>query len=256
MVKKAFTINQFRTKEEINSYKELLEKGIYQGIEIFYPYELSKDNYDTYTASLKELMVYNPEVVLHLPFGKKNNLLSSDGAFVLERLKNAIDYGITFGAKKFTLHLGYVNDDRTKDINNIINILKDLVNHSKDAYIMIENMPSIIELGYSPKEIKYIISKVNSPQLKFILDTGHANVSTFTIKDYLIELSDLLMHVHLNDNNGLRDEHARIGNGNIDFVSFFKDNKDYNELYCSEILYKTKDDLVMYASDIDKSYNS
>ena len=74
MVKKCFTINQFRTRNEINSYKILLEKNIFQGIEIFYPYDTGDEGFINYTKGIKELLKYNPEVVMHLPYGPKNDL--------------------------------------------------------------------------------------------------------------------------------------------------------------------------------------
>ncbi|MFA5543397.1 MAG: sugar phosphate isomerase/epimerase family protein [Bacilli bacterium] len=256
MVKKAFTINQFRTAEEINSYKELLVNNIYQAIEIFYPYDRDDEAKMVYTNSIKSLLEYNPEVVLHLPFGKNNNLLINEDGIIISRIKDSIDYGKSLKAKKFTLHLGYATNNRSEDIMRIIEILKELTLYDKDIFIMIENMPSNNELGYSPKEIRYIIDAVGMDNLKFILDTGHANVSQFTISDYLTLLKNDLYHVHLNDNKGFKDEHARIGSGNIDFKTFFKENINYKELYCSEIIYKDKEDLLQYALDIDNCLNS
>ena len=48
MIRKCFTVNPNRTKEEINSYEVLLEKGIYVGVEIFYPYQKSLEHIEMY----------------------------------------------------------------------------------------------------------------------------------------------------------------------------------------------------------------
>lgn len=254
MAKIAFTINQFRTKEEIESFGQLLANNLYQGIEIFYPYSRDKNGYDEYTVAITKLLIFNPEVVLHLPFGAKNNLLDDRDGNILRRLKDAIDYGKSLRATKFTLHLGESFGRRDDAIERLVYLVKDLCKYAGDSFIMIENMPSSRELGYSPKEIKYIIERSNCFNLKFILDTGHANVSEYLIDDYLFELREELMHVHINDNNGLRDEHVRIGLGDIDFKKFIANNKDYKNLYCLEIIYKDKDDLVLYANDLNKFF--
>ena len=38
-MRKCFTVNPNRTKEEIAAYEVLLKNNIYQGVEIFYPYK-------------------------------------------------------------------------------------------------------------------------------------------------------------------------------------------------------------------------
>ena len=120
--------------------------------------------------------------------------------------------------------------------------------------VMIENMPQDNELGYSPYEIKEIIDKVNLDNLKFILDTGHAHVSSYSNIEYIEVLKDKLYHMHFSDNNGSTDQHKRIGLGNIDFVEIFKKLHEinYDELHCMEVIFKKADELREFATDIEK----
>ena len=74
MIKKCFTINQNRTTEEFQSYHQLFEKNLFQAIEIFYPYDKSIEQMETYEKNVLDLMKYNIEVVLHLPHGVKIDL--------------------------------------------------------------------------------------------------------------------------------------------------------------------------------------
>ena len=53
--------------------------------------------------------------------------------------------------------------------------------------IMIENMQDLENLVIVWWNIKYY-KKVNKDNLKFILDTGHANVSSYKIADYVYTL--------------------------------------------------------------------
>lgn len=260
-MKKCFTINPNRTIDEIRSYHPLFVDNLYQAIEIFYPFTLEKERIDLYTTGINELLAKfeNLEVVMHLPHGPKNNLCDLEGFNeIVKIMKDGMDYSSQFGIKKLTLHLGIVNKnlDRSIYINHIKNVLVDLCSYAKkyDMNIMIENMPGFGELGYSPNEILDIINRVNMDNLKFILDTGHANVSEYEINEYINLLKDYLMHLHLSDNSGVRDEHAKLGLGNIDFYEFIKlmKNINYNELYCLEILFNSVQELETNANALDK----
>ena len=55
-MKKCFTINQMRTREDFLLYMELLEKGIYQGVELFYPYNQGNAQIKQYTESVYEII--------------------------------------------------------------------------------------------------------------------------------------------------------------------------------------------------------
>ena len=247
-----FTINPRRTLSEIRSFKELLANKIYHGIEIFYPYDESPLQKEEYQRGIKELLEEKPEVVLHLPFGKENdlcNLLTYQET--LMRLIDALDYGKSFGVKKYTLHLGYLQGERSLLLKHLITPLNILCKAS-DGLIMIENMPRESELGYSPEEIKSLIDQVNKKNLGFIYDTGHGNISSYSLQDYFTILKKHLQHIHLNDNKGFIDEHKPIGYGTVDFKQLLSLNSDYTGLYCLEIIYQTVLDLQEYA----KSFNN
>jgi len=263
-MKKCFTINPQRTTEEFLSYHQLFDENIYQAIEIFYPYNLDLERQKIYTNNISDIQSKYPrlEIVMHLPHGPKNDLCDLEKYDeTLKILKDGIKYTSQFNTKKLTLHLGYVNNETSRDtyINHIVKVLKDLCRYADNfnMNIMIENMPGIKEMGYSPDEILQIIGQVNQSNLKFIFDTGHANVSEYNPTDYIYKLKDYLYHLHFNDNSGVKDQHIRLGLGNIDFSKIFKALKEinYQELYCMEVLYNNSEDLVLYSKDLD-FYNS
>ena len=74
------------------------------------------------------------------------------------------------------------------------------------------------------------------------------------IKDFILSTKDDLMHLHVSDNDGTRDKHARIGSGTIDYQLFFDtlNSIGYDGLCSSEVLFNTVDDLKQIACDIDK----
>lgn len=258
-MKKCFTINPFRSLKEIKSYHKLIEENLFQGIEIFYPYNVDEERANIYTQGIKEIREKYPylEIVMHLPHGPRGNLCDLENyEKIVKLMKDAIDYSSKFGIKKLTLHLGIVNKEAPREIylEHIKNVLEDLCTYANkyEMNIMIENMPGIGELGYSPNEILEIIESVKNTNLKFILDTGHANVSGYKISEYVHVLKDHLLHLHLNDNSGKRDEHAKLGTGNIDFQKFvdLMNEINYQELYCLEIIFSDDNDLRSNANDL------
>lgn len=255
-MRKIFTINSMRTTEEFDTYLALLKNKVYDGVEIFYPYEVDDRIMETYTKNVKRLHTLNIEMVMHLPFGTKNDLCDKETyEQVIVRLKNALDYGTQFAIKKYTLHLGYIHTTREEAIVHIIEVLKELATYAYPKNLMIENMPNDKHIGYSPDEILFIIDQVKASNIKFILDVGHAHVSPFDILDYIRLLRPYLYHFHIHDNDGSGDQHARFGKGTIDFPRFLRELKDYQEYYCLEIIYKNDQELIENAQAFDAFEN-
>ena len=265
-MKKCFTINCMRTPIDFIGYDKIIGEGVFSGVELFYPYNVSDEQKKIYEEETRKLLTkHKLDVVLHLPHGGLNNLVNPDysqNEEIIKRMKDAITFASHFNTKKLTLHLGSAYSElkvsRTKLIDELIKVLSDLCDFAKayNMYLMIENMPRETELGYAPDEILDIIKRVNKDNLKFIMDTGHAHVSSYNELDYIDILHNYLYHMHFSDNHGVSDEHKPIGAGNIDFVSLFKKLNEYkyNNLHCLEILFNDYHDLINYANKIEE-YN-
>ena len=66
-----------------------------------------------------------------------------------------------------------------------------------------------------------LIAELDRPNLGIVLDSGHANVCGEPLERAIITANDRLFHVHIDDNDGLRDQHLIPGQGSIDFIGFF-----------------------------------
>lgn len=259
MLKTCFTLNPLRNAEDIASYKEGIEKGYYQAVEVFYPYQYP-DREITYTKHLIELHDEFPnlEFVLHLPHGP-NNSLNIPG--IIRRFQEAIDWFVPLDGEKLTLHLGSTNRQlsRQESIDEIIPVLQAICDYASmyELTVMIENMPNESELGTSVKEIAQIIDQANRSNLKFILDTGHAYVYGVNPSEFIYSLSKVLCHLHISDNMGDRDAHGPIGSGSIDFTDFMKAIKSigYSKLFCLEILHNHGSDVVDYYKTLKRLYD-
>lgn len=67
---------------------------------------------------------------------------------------------------------------------------------------------------------QYLYDRIDSPQLRFCFDCGHANCFT-PGEDPLALFGDRIVTTHLHDNHGEKDEHLLIGEGTIDLRRIF-----------------------------------
>ena len=252
----SFTCTSKREIDVIYSFKDLFINNIFQGIEIFYPYNLDQEGYNNYTKAISDITdKQNIEIVLHLPHGGIDNDLIRCGD-VIKRFYKAIDYGKMFNVKKYTLHLGStLNLGQKEYLEKATSVLDKLCSYAYPSIIMIENMPSDKEIGSTKYELDYLLKRVNKENLGLIYDTGHGHVKMNDNKkerNFINHFHDYIYHFHINDNLGLTDSHSPIGAGNIDFKNLFM-NYNYNHLICLEILYKTKEDLIKYKEEFLKA---
>ena len=264
MIRKCFTVNPNRTKEEIASYEEMLSSGVYQGVEIFYPYRKKIEDIKTYQEAIMSYLKYNPEMVCHLPYGVDGNLATYQNLEqALMWIKDAIKFASLFGVKKATLHPGFCDGtlDRSDAIRLCAQNIKALCQYAKgfNIIIMLENLIGEQELMRTPEEYFELKALVGEDNLKMIFDVAHFHASKFCqqtqdILDFVEQVKDDLYHLHISDNDGTRDMHAAIGVGIIDFKAYFKKLKEvgYEGLYSSEVLFNSPADLLSTAQSMDQ----
>lgn len=74
----------------------------------------------------------------------------------------------------------------------------------------------------TPRQLARLLKGLASPHIRFCLDTGHFNAfSNAPLIAWLEELGDFLGEIHLHDNDGSRDGHLPIGEGNFPFTELF-----------------------------------
>ena len=260
-MRKCFTIIAQRPKEDILSFEEhLVKTKVFSGCEIFYPYNVSEEQKNIYSETIKNFTKYdNFEIVLHMPYASDSNI-AIESEEIMTRQLDAIDFAHKYGVKKLTLHPGFQVDEisRIDALKISVENVKRLCDHAKkyDMIIMIENLVGKHELCLNEEELLEYFKLVNKENCKFILDCGHYNVANQNkdLKDVVYKLKDYLEHLHLSNNYNLRDEHAPLDKGNINFKAYFKYLCDinYKGLYCSEVLYKTYEDLLNTSKLLDE----
>lgn len=71
----------------------------------------------------------------------------------------------------------------------------------------------------TPEPLRQLFAAIDSPQLRFCFDTGHAHAFGKTPPaEWIAALADRLGQIHLHDNHGAADEHLPVGEGNFPFA--------------------------------------
>lgn len=120
-----------------------------------------------------------------------------------------------------------------------VETLKELKKESKkhNFEIMYELIPTELD---TVKNVSKILKKV--PNLKFHLDIGHANLYGKDVRDFIKKFHKRLVHVHLHDNDGAKDQHLPMGCGEINWEKLLKAlKKHYDGTITLEVFSKDKD---------------
>ena len=149
---------------------------------------------------------------------------------VVKFMKKEINLAHKIGAQRITIHGGEKDRPKRKDLvaknfKALIKNLKEIVKFGKKYRIKIglENSFASERLCRTPKDLLLVANSVKGLGITF--DVGHANIINLDLVEYFQEIRDLMINIHLHDNNGKFDEHALIGKGNINFKKFLKECK-------------------------------
>lgn len=185
---------------------------------------------------------------IHLPF--KVNI--SDIIKVIRNdnliyLKKCINFAQKIDATHITIHIGNFywfpveTFMRKKALDRFIKNLKEVLelSNQQNVTLALENVVPLPHgsdyflLGDNISDFDYIFGTVQCENLKFCLDTGHANIGEGVL-EYLKNFSQYLISVHYHDNFGKNDDHLPIGEGNIAWADVAKELNKLN--YCGPLI--------------------
>jgi sugar phosphate isomerase/epimerase len=172
-------------------------------------------------------------ITIHLPYSDLNlaSLNQPIWEETVRQMKGCLDLASHF-ARLAVVHPGHLSPlgMQMPDAawsQNILGI-QQICDHAAqlDMRIAVENMVNMPALlGRRPEEITGIIETVSRENLGFILDVGHANTNGNVEK--FLELKDMVIHAHIHDNHGDRDEHLPVGNGTVPWNKVAEAFQDY-----------------------------
>jgi len=172
------------------------------------------------------LKIYHPSLTFHGPFIDLHPGSDEEWEreYAFARMSESVDVAKRLGAELVVLHScwppakakKYGNWDNLEFIRHHFERLTPVAEES-GIVIAIENV-----YEPDPDMLLDIVRGIDSPHIRLCLDTGHANIkSEIPINEWLRIYGEYLVYIHLHDNNGKKDRHMSLGEGNMDFEPFF-----------------------------------
>jgi len=179
-------------------------------------------------------------ITIHLPYSDLN-LASLNQAIweeTVRQMKACLSLASDF-ARLAVVHPGHLSPlgKQLPDAaweQNILGI-QHICDHAADLdmTVAVENMVNIESLlGRVPSEIAGIMETVDRSNLGFVLDVGHANTNG-NVEDFL-KMKDQVIHAHIHDNHGERDEHLPIGSGTVNWRRVMQTFNGYSGRFVTE----------------------
>jgi fructoselysine 3-epimerase len=209
----------------------------YPGIEIWggRPHAYYRDMNQSSITSIKETLYKTGlEISGFIPaqFGYPTNLCSPIASIrkdSVEYIKSSIETSLSLGCKKVSLCPGRTlyGQGYIKGMEALNASVSELVDYAvkKDVLLLLEPAHMLeSDLVLTVEEGATFIESGKYENMGIALDTGHCNVNKESLVDavFLLTKKQIPMHIHLDDNNTLGDQHKIPGEGTIDFVPFLK----------------------------------
>lgn len=102
----------------------------------------------------------------------------------------------------------------------VVESVREIADRYPSVTIGLENLVYPHELYRFPEEMLALTAQIDRPNVGLTLDIGHAATVGQEAVGFLNAVKEELVHVHMHDNNGVRDEHLPLGKGQIDYRSF------------------------------------
>ncbi len=178
----------------------------------------------------RRLDEFNLKITMHGPYMGTNPGSPNE----LKRIKTVEIYRMALSAAShllpvnIVLHAGYDEERYNHDVEwwleQSMKTWREIVKVAEDIGVTIA-AENIFEKY--PLPLRLLSESVDSPNFGICLDTGHLNLfSEIPLEEWFVSIQRHVKEVHVHDNNGSRDEHRAIGEGNIDFDTIFNAIKE------------------------------
>ena len=132
----------------------------------------------------------------------------------------------------------YLNTQSLIDLNNqqCKEFWQEIMAESLDfkGIVLLENI-----FEETPELLKERVEKIELPNVKIILDVGHARLGSVSLEKWIKEFKDYLEYVHLHSNNGIHDQHQIPSDIELKALGSLFNKYNINPVISLE--YKTKD---------------
>ena len=171
------------------------------------------------TAEIRRLSeLYGMEMTYHAPQGNLWDFGVLPFETAVDRLRECVDRTVSIRAKYMTFHLGIVVGEGREDAirqggDVILTVLPDA--EKAGICLCVENVFDNCSVA-TVSDCDILVEQLNTPLVKFTLDTGHGNLCG-CLHELVETFPERLVFAHLHDNNGIKDQHFVPGRGTIDW---------------------------------------
>jgi sugar phosphate isomerase/epimerase len=165
---------------------------------------------------------------IHAPFMDLNP--GSDERLLREatrrRFQQVCDAAAILKPKSMVFHPGYdrwrYGEKQSTWLGHAIESFKTVLaaTETVGCTIAVENI-----FEEEPSTLLALIESLNHPRLRHCFDVGHWNLfhaSGIGLEEWFAALGSHIAEVHIHDNKGVADDHAPVGEGEIDFELYFR----------------------------------
>ncbi|MDY4611862.1 MAG: sugar phosphate isomerase/epimerase family protein [Sphaerochaetaceae bacterium] len=261
-----FNINLKNSPDEIRALGEkYLSSGLFSAIEVTYYENLEEIDTFEYNKAIKEICdLYHPVVFVHIievmP-SEQNTVIRSA---ILSEIENCLRYTRWLGGEHMVIHAGrqygnlhapIVRPDGSRGTSEdsykvtfalSVDMMKKACFLGKKYGVALytENLAAPSFTQTSRILLDYI-EAVGFDNLKIVFDVGHCHHTGHDVVSEVREASPLLAHLHIHDNDGVKDLHQSLGEGNLDVKEFVQvlEEVNYSGLLMFELYRCTVDNL-------------
>lgn len=205
----------------------MVSKGVHP--EIFFTAEaldnLLPEQVESLAASLAGSGI---SCTIHAPFidlnpGSEERLLRE---ITRKRFKQVCEAADILKPKVMVFHPGYdrwrYGEKQGPWLKHALDTFREVIKATEHSgcIVAIENI-----LEEDPSTLLALIEACNHPRVRHCFDVGHWNLfhgETVGLEEWFAALGNHIAEVHIHDNSGTRDDHAPVGEGNIDFELYFR----------------------------------
>lgn len=226
-------------KTDIIKSLPLVRDGGFNTIEICsFPAHLDYHNADHVEKAADMMLSIGMEAnSFHAPFADSIDISSPDPerrAASVREVFAACDAAAMLRASYLVLHPGPEREGRPPPeewyhrMRCAADSLNEVAAHCKHAGIvlLLENMLPHLMFGHV-SDLMFLLGAIRETNVGTCLDTGHAFLSK-DLRTVVHKLSGHLRMLHVNDNMGDRDAHLSPGEGAIDWISLFRQLRQWN----------------------------
>ncbi len=155
----------------------------------------------------------------------------------VDEILNSIDYASRLGCALVVVHPGVVSYPRSlsafqraaqeNELNSFLQICEQAERYK--LLVCIENMPRLppaFKETWTGDDMLRIVDSCESPYVQIALDVGHCNTTDIPITSMIKKFDKHIKHVHIHDNDGIRETHSIVGQGSINWQSVIRALRD------------------------------